>query len=847
MPRSPSHPRASCARFPSLCRLSHAVRIATLALAGLGGVSVAFAQAPAPAGSIDGQGSIAFQAPASPLGTALMRFAAASGVNLSLDPSQLQGLEAQGVSGHFSVDEGFATLLRNTDFEAVRIDRSSYVLQRRRGVDAPAPVARRAAARPPAPRVADLSAVTVTARTRSPVMAPTQPVTVLDRQTIETLRLGSDSIATLISKATPGMADSSHTMTDYGQTLRGRNMLVLVDGIPLNTGRDSSRNLANINPADIEEIEILRGSSAIYGSGAPGGVISIRTRRPTGDLRMESTATFNSPLSKLSSAGLGGELQHYFSGGNDLLDYSFSLGGRHTAASFDAHGRRIAPEPSQGDLFDSNTLNGSGKIGFHLDGNQRLQLSLSYLRSKQDSDHASDPSVSRLPPGSVPARAITGLELDKQNQVQNKLVGIDYEHRDLGRSTLAAQLYYRDFSTRFAPFDARAVPVRGANVDQTLQRSEVVGGRLTIKTPLGEGTGTLLTWGSDFNRERTDMPIDVFDPKAYDASGGLVFRKTGRLIYMPPVTTRNLAAFGQLQHRFNEKFSAEAGIRFDKANARFDDFIPLSQSRVAAPQPVKGGSVDYTSTTYNAGVIYTPAQGQELYASFRQGFELPDIGVVIRNATPAFSISASSLQAVKTDTFEIGWRGAFDLLTANLSVFQSQSDLGAVQSFNNGLSLLRTKEKIHGVEAGLDYFNPNSPWSAGASMAWLKGRERPQAATGYQDMTGYRIPPLKLSAYLEYRPSDAWLHRIQVTSYSSKDYRLAGRTGFGRYDTQGYTTVDAMSQWSINANNRVSAGIENLFNRYYYPLYSQLLRNNNNTSHLPAPGASLRVTYSHTW
>jgi iron complex outermembrane receptor protein len=53
-----------------------------------------------------------------------------------------------------------------------------------------------------------------------------------------------------------------------------------VDGVPLNTNRDSSRNLANINPADIEQIEVLRGSSAIYGSGAAGGIVSVRTKRP---------------------------------------------------------------------------------------------------------------------------------------------------------------------------------------------------------------------------------------------------------------------------------------------------------------------------------------------------------------------------------------------------------------------------------------------------------------------------------------------------------------------------------------------------------------------------------------
>jgi iron complex outermembrane receptor protein len=47
--------------------------------------------------------------------------------------------------------------------------------------------------------------------------------------------------------------------------------------------------------------------------------------------------------------------------------------------------------------------------------------------------------------------------------------------------------------------------------------------------------------------------------------------------------------------------------------------------------------------------------------------------------------------------------------------------------------------------------------------------------------------------------------------------------------------------------NRVSLGVENLLNRNYFPLYSQLLRNNNNTSRLPAAGTVLRVSYAHTW
>src|SRR2546427_3113091 len=53
-----------------------------------------------------------------------------------------------------------------------------------------------------------------------------------------------------------------------------------------------------------------------------------------------------------------------------------------------------------------------------------------------------------------------------------------------------------------------------------------------------------------------------------------------------------------------------------------------------------------------------------------------------------------------------------------------------------------------------------------------------------------------------------WSHRLQATSYAAKDYRLDGKTGFGRYDTRGYTTVDLISQWKIDPKNRVSLGVE---------------------------------------
>lgn len=687
----------------------------------------------------------------------------------------------------------------------------------------------------------------VTQRTKSDLMRPTRQVNVIEHEELDELRQGSASFATLLSKIIPGMADSSHTVSDFGQTLRGRNMLVLVDGIPLNTNRDSARNLASINPASIQQVEVLRGSSAIYGSGATGGIIYVTTRPASGEPYAETTFSATSPLSRLSKDGLGGQVQHYLSGSNGIIDYALNLNMQHSGASYDGRGHRLAPEPSQGDMFDSNAYGISGKIGMRIDRDQRLQFAASHYDAKQDTDYGSDPAVAKLAAGTAAARAIKGLQLADQNQIRNTLLSADYQHQDFFGSTLSAQLYYRDFFTRFPPFDARAVATRGNNVDQVMQNTSVLGSRVTLKTPLTDDKKTQLTWGMDFNQERSDMPTSIFDPAAYDASGGLVFNKIGTLTYMPSLTTRSIGAFGQLQHKFNQQWSVEGGVRYERANARFNDFIPLSQSRVANPQAVKGGSVSYGSWLANVGATYSPVKQQEFYASFSQGFQLPDIGLQIRNATPRFDIASSNLEPVTTNNYELGWRGAFDSMLTSLAVFYTTSKLGDVQSFNNGLILTRTSEKILGVEGSLDYLPDDSAWGAGGTMTWMRGRELPQNAVSDQVMTGYRIPPLKLTSYIQYKPNSRWSNRLQATYFAARDYRLNGQNGFGRREVGSYTTLDLISRYQLSKKDTISGGVENLLNRYYFPLYSQLMRNSNNTSRLPAAGAVLNITYSHIW
>lgn len=785
----------------------------------------------------------AYAIPAGPLGQALAVFAAKAGISFSFDAALTEGKLSKGMNGKYSVSGGFSYLLTGSGLQAQRLPNGGYTLRAQAGAAAPVAVAAPVAIRKNVEQQ-DLPAIDVVAqRMDSKLIRPTRQVNVIEREELDELRQASGSVAALLSKVVPGMADSSRTITEYGQTLRGRNMLLLVDGIPINTNRDSSRNLATISLGSIQRVEVLRGSSAIYGAGATGGVVAITTRPAGGAPYAETTVSLNSSLSKLRADSIGAEINHFLSGSTDVVDYAFNIGLQHIGGSYDGHGNRLAPEPSQGDLFDSNNYAIGGKLGFKIDRDQRLQLSMNRYVATQKSDYGSDPSVAKLPAGSAVARPIKGLQLSDQNQIKNTMLSADYQNTSFFGSELSAQLYYRDYFTRFTPFDARALANRGKNVDQVMQNSDVFGGRLTLTTPLAEKTK--LIWGMDANQERSDMPADVFNPLVYDSSGGRVFQRTGTVSYMPELTTRTIGAFGQLQHKLNEQWSFEGGVRYERSRASFDDFVSLLESTKLTPGTVKGGTVKYDAWLYNAGAVFKPVKDHEVYAAFSQGFQLPDIGVIIRNADANFNLASSMLTPVKTNNYELGWRGVFGDVLGSLAIFETTSKLGDVQSLNNGLVLLRTQEKIKGIEASLDYL-PSGNWGGGGGFTYMQGKERP-AGKADQDMTGYRIPPVKVTAYVQYKPTEQWSNRLQATYFGSRDYRLNGVEGFGRRDVHSYTTVDLISRYAFTKKDTVTLGVENLLNKFYIPAYSQLMRNSNNTSRLPATGAVLRVMYNHVW
>ena len=659
-------------------------------------------------------------------------------------------------------------------------------------------------------------------------------VTVLEREELETQLATSRNLAEVLSKVVPGMAPASQTLTNFNQSLRGRNMLVLIDGVPQNTNRNASRDLMTIDQANIERIEVVRGGSAVYGAGAAGGIVNIITRRNAAE--SETTVGLNASLSNLSKDGLGNRLEHYTGGNNGDFDYGFNIAVEQRRSFFDADGDRIAPEPSQGDLSDTDSLSLAGKLRW-LGDDSRVTLAVNHYVADQDTDFASDPSVTSAPAGTVKARALEGLQLDKQNETRNSQVNLSWQLDDTAVGVIDTQLYYRDFHARFAPFDGR--PYGGWNhLAQSYLDSESWGGRLGISTELFEDS--VLRWGLDLNREKTSMPVTTYDGTAFDNTGGLVFIDTGDKAFVPELTHDTAAVFAQIETELNDNWRWQLGSRYEHVDASFDDFTTLGQQNA-----IKGGDISYSDLLWNTGVIYQLNNHSEVYASFSQGFELPDIGLRIRYATAAFDINSSELEPIKTDNYEIGYRGDWGDTQGSVALFYNTSDLGSVVTQNFSLAQARRKERIYGLELTLDH-QLNNDWALGGNLSWQKGENYDETDRRWEDLNGYRIPPLQLHAWVNWNPSEDWSHLLQVNYSGSRDDAFEDQVGFGSREVEAYTTVDLVSRYQM-PQGELSIGIENLLNNQYYTVYGQLLRNNNNTSHIPANGALLRLSYTQQW
>jgi iron complex outermembrane receptor protein len=282
-----------------------------------------------------------------------------------------------------------------------------------------------------------------------------------------------------------------------------------------------------------------------------------------------------------------------------------------------------------------------------------------------------------------------------------------------------------------------------------------------------------------------------------------------QLNMIPDVTISNTGIFADYSYPASAKLTAKGGFRMDAARAQ----AATSNTLVAA----NGSSRDFTAGAGNVQLIYRPVEGFEFFTGAAQGNRLPDqkeLFISIPSATKN-TYCNPNLKATLNNEIDLGVKYGSNKFYANASLFHSRLfDYINITGYKTGAVSNITYENIEasiwGAELGSQLSLPYNLFLR-ANLSYAEG----------QNLTGSRplseIPPLKGVLSVRY---DTGLYFAEIASnQAGKQSRVD--TAMQEAETPGWATTDI--RFGYNYKRMLfSAGINNIFNEYYFTHLSYL-------------------------
>jgi iron complex outermembrane receptor protein len=572
----------------------------------------------------------------------------------------------------------------------------------------------------------------------------------------------------------------------------------------------------------VERIEVVRGSSALYGNSAGAGFINYITRDgEKGPARFSSEMGGQISLSSFGD-GVRPSFRQSVEGGGEKIDYQVIGYIEETGGFYDADGDRIAPIPNGASgSADSSLYSYFGKFGYDIDSERRLEFSVNKFHQEQDTDYTLlNGDVSR----GIKARAVRKPDdyVEEAEQVHENLVAfVNYSDVDVWGSSVNAQVYYQESESIFE-YSATRFPLTEKPSAQTRTQSEKKGLRLDINTPLELfGRGSTFLWGVDYLRDDTND--DLVD---------------GRL-FAPPQELESKAVFAQWQFSPFDRTTITAGIRYEDATLDILDFTSLFTLA-----NIHGGELTYDATPVNLGITYDINDVHNVFAGYSEGFEVASTGRALRSWPVDVNVVILDPQPNVVDSYEIGLRSNWESVSTTVAVFYVESTNG--QAFrpdpanpSENVIEVRSADEVYGIEMTLDAELTDS-LSVGGNFSWLEGKEDTDNDGDYDTwLANRRIPPPIATMYLQYDLS-GWKLRAQGMYSGNRDRFPSSSTAFYQGEINDWFTLDLSATGRLGPGY-LSVGINNATNTDHFTHISESMQQDSVYS--KAPGATMTVKY----
>ncbi|MDH1067710.1 TonB-dependent receptor, partial [Pseudomonas sp. GD03985] len=471
-----------------------------------------------------------FQIPAGDLESALNQFGEQAGVLLSFSTDLTSGRTTRGLNGEYGVADGLAALLEGSGLRAVS-GGSGYTLQ--------------------------LAGVgleidrQVVIGSRAPTSISELPGTVwvigsaqLQEQTKAGVPL-KEALGQLI----PGLDIGPQGRTNYGQNLRGRSALVMIDGVSLNSSRGISRQFDSIDPFNIERIEVLSGASAVYGGGATGGIINIVTKKgESGPAHFSSEVGVRSGLRQ--SDDVDWRVAQSIGGGSETVNGRLAVAYQRNGAAYDGNGDQVLLDITQTDLQYNRSVDIMGSLDILLPNQHSLSLGMQWYDSGYDGDKGlflGDNFQALTGASDFDIR--DGASYDLEPRTERQQYNATYHIPEVLGHDVYLQGYYRSEKMAFQPFPSVRFTGTGAvnplqsYYSASQQDTDYYGLKAVL---VKEWERVSLNYGVDLEWENFDSSQSMFDLGQAASSGGLVADRYARVGRYPGIDTDSQSAFAQL-------------------------------------------------------------------------------------------------------------------------------------------------------------------------------------------------------------------------------------------------------------------------------------------------------------
>ncbi len=651
-----------------------------------------------------------------------------------------------------------------------------------------------------------------------------------EKELNDQLALSSD-LNDMLAKQVPGFAQSTESASNWGQNLRGRDYLVLIDGIPQSTPlRAVSRDLQTIDAGAVSRVEVIKGATAIYGNGATGGLINYITALPQKD-GFESISKVGSNISlSAPENSMGYRFSQQFMGRNDQLSYNLKGSFEEKGLYKDATGDIIPTNPQgQGGLSDASIYNLYGQVGYDINSQHHIEATYNFYSNDQETDYVTVP-------GSYPDQKATAQKGNVRGEPQgtraNHNARINYSWLDfIGNTSLDATAYIQDYETVFG------YTTYYRDGGQSYLLSEKAGFRLNLDSPftLSEYVEGSIVYGVDLLSDNTQQKL-----------------LDGRT-FTPKMQMDSYAPYAQIKAIFYDNWVLKGGMRYEGINIDVPSYTTVEridgQGGYQGGVNIEGGSLDYSAFTYNLGLSYKKFQAFNPYVSLSQGFSIADLGRTLRSATEPTTVQRIDPEPVIVQNYELGVNSSFDIFRGSISGFVSTSDLGSSYQVDNdgNFGIVRSPEIVYGVEVSANA-RPTSNLGLGATYSLTEGRSDNNNNGSYTDpvdefLVNSRISPPKLTAYAEYQFTSKLNTKITMLHSGSRERFEPSNGSFAPYknNVEAYTVFDLTSTYELPFGS-FSLGVQNLFNADYFPAISQWAGAYFGTGYSKAPGTRLNAT-----